>query len=103
MIIGKIAESTEDGLRVSLNFFDDVQIPPTMMQDPSVFVPSTNRRNDQKQGTWVWKYGTDPENGPEGTSNSGEGEVESRFVMEVGDEVSVSDSVHFSLDYYLIE
>jgi len=58
-----------------------------MMQDPSVFVPSTNRRQDQKQGTWVWKYGTESESNADGTSGGNEGEIESRYVMEVGDDV----------------
>ena len=53
VIIGKVIQSNKDGVRISLDFFDDILIPASNLQTPSAFNPSTN--------LWVWKYETDPE------------------------------------------
>lgn len=86
MITGRIIEANSNGLRVSLEFFDDVIIPSTMMQEPSLFIPS--EKSSQKEGTWVWKYGDDTEASPEESAKTEE--PEHRFVMEKGDEVRTS-------------
>lgn len=46
IITGKVRACTEDGVHVSLGFFEDVFIPHTELQEPSEF----------QQGLWVWRY-----------------------------------------------
>ena len=51
--VGEVLEATlkrsdEEGLRVSLGFFDDVFVPAHLLQDPSNF--------DDKEKLWVWEY-----------------------------------------------
>ena len=48
IITGKIISSGRDGVRVSLNFFDDILIPVANFQQPTVYNPSTE--------LWSWKY-----------------------------------------------
>ena len=63
---GKIVSSNKDGVRVSVDFFDDIQIPAAQLQNPSVFNASS--------GLWTWKYETEGEN---------------EYALEIGDDVSI--------------
>lgn len=47
-IVGKITNSTHEGLTVSLGFFQDIKIPCNMLPTPNVF--------DAKDNLWVWQY-----------------------------------------------
>ncbi|KAI4519977.1 hypothetical protein K525DRAFT_225977 [Schizophyllum commune Loenen D] len=40
VVLGKVKSSDEDGIRVSLNFFDDVYIPAMYLPQPSAFDPN---------------------------------------------------------------
>lgn len=71
--LGTIAESNEDGVRVSLGFFDDIFIPAYWMLRPSQY--------DAESGLWVWT----PNYGDDGGGE--EEEEEQRFEMEIGAEV----------------
>lgn len=74
ILTGKIASSNKDGVKLSLEFFDDVLVPSSLLQTPSSFNPST--------GLWTWKYGEDQE---------------SEFVMDVGEEVRFRvRTIHFT-------
>jgi DNA-directed RNA polymerase III subunit RPC8 len=63
---GKVIQSTKEGLRISLEFFDDIFIPSSQLQNPSIYNPDTS--------LWTWKY--------DGSLDS-----ENEFVLELGDEV----------------
>ena len=90
VLVGTVAESTEEGVRVSLGFFDDVWIPGPRMQKPSHY--------EKESGLWVWtpNYGADQqqqqeESGfkeEEGESNgSGSGAEDERFEIELGAQI----------------
>jgi len=53
--------------KLLLEFFDDILIPSSQLQNPSIFNSDT--------GLWVWNY-------------DGSMESENEFVLEIGDEVS---------------
>ena len=65
VLTGKVHSSTKEGVRLSLDFFDDVMIPAAQLQQPSVFNTSSN--------LWTWKYETDSD---------------AEYALQVGDEVS---------------
>ena len=65
VLTGRVTESSAAGLRVSLEFFEDVSVPSTMLQEPSVFLPSGGPSSSSGGGMWVWKYGGDDEDGAE--------------------------------------
>ena len=69
MLTGRVTESSASGLRVSLEFFEDVVVPSTMLQEPSLFLPSVSgsasASGGQAGGMWIWKYGNDEEEGAE--------------------------------------
>jgi len=69
IVSAKVMQSNKDGIRLSLEFFDDILIPSSQLQNPSIFNSDT--------GLWVWKY-------------DGSMESENEFVLEIGDEVSSS-------------
>jgi len=48
-IVGKVTKSTKEGLHLSVEFFDEIFVPSSLLQSPSVYNPST--------GLWIWKYG----------------------------------------------
>jgi len=48
IILGTVAESSERGIRVSLDFFDDVWIPAANLRQPARF--------DAEGGHWLWSY-----------------------------------------------
>ncbi|XP_061425951.1 DNA-directed RNA polymerase III subunit RPC8 [Lethenteron reissneri] len=65
IIIGKIKCCSQEGVQVSLGFFDDIRIPPESLQQPSKF--------DDGEQVWVWEYETE-----EGTHD---------LFMDVGEDV----------------
>jgi len=56
VLIGKIKNSTEEGLWITMDFFDDIFIAQADMQPGTRFI--------QSEQTWAWKY-TDKEDGSE--------------------------------------
>ena len=48
LLIGKVTQSDEYGLRVSMGFFDDIHIPSRSLKQPASFNP------DKK--IWTWHY-----------------------------------------------
>ncbi|KAG5893157.1 hypothetical protein JTB14_000418 [Gonioctena quinquepunctata] len=50
ILIGKIRSCSQEGVHVTLGFFEDILIPPTALQHPSKF-------NETEQA-WVWEYDT---------------------------------------------
>ncbi|XP_066256100.1 DNA-directed RNA polymerase III subunit RPC8 [Euwallacea similis] len=50
IIVGKIRSCSQDGVHVTLGFFEDILIPPKALQHPSRF-------NETEQA-WVWEYDT---------------------------------------------
>jgi len=50
ILLGKIRTCSQEGVHVSLGFFDDIVIPPTALQHPSRF--------DETEQAWVWEYDT---------------------------------------------
>ncbi|XP_044270866.1 DNA-directed RNA polymerase III subunit RPC8 isoform X2 [Tribolium madens] len=50
ILVGKIRSCSQEGVHVTLGFFDDILIPPSALQHPSKF-------NETEQA-WVWEYDT---------------------------------------------
>ncbi|CAH0545967.1 unnamed protein product [Brassicogethes aeneus] len=50
ILVGKIRSCSQEGVHVTLGFFDDILIPPSALQHPSAF-------NENEQA-WVWEYDT---------------------------------------------
>ena len=48
ILVGKLIESSEQGIKLSVKFFDDIFIPFYLLPKPSVFDHSTS--------TWIWKF-----------------------------------------------
>ncbi|PNW75723.1 hypothetical protein CHLRE_12g538400v5 [Chlamydomonas reinhardtii] len=48
IIVGKLKSCSREGLRISLDFFDDILIPEHALQDPSFY--------DEAERLWVWKF-----------------------------------------------
>ncbi|KAI9197086.1 RNA polymerase III subunit Rpc25-domain-containing protein [Polychytrium aggregatum] len=48
IIDGKVANSSPEGIKVSLEFFDDIIVPPFLLPETSHF--------DKAEGHWVWNY-----------------------------------------------
>lgn len=48
ILVGKVKQSTKEGIMVSLGFFDHIRIPPECMPSPSRF--------DEEEGVWIWDY-----------------------------------------------
>ncbi|CAL8088406.1 unnamed protein product [Calicophoron daubneyi] len=48
ILVGTVKSCSKNGIRVSLNFFDDIYIPPEKLRHPSHF--------DYEQNSWVWEY-----------------------------------------------
>ncbi|KAJ8251608.1 hypothetical protein GJAV_G00223170 [Gymnothorax javanicus] len=51
ILVGKIKYCGQEGVHVSLGFFDDIIIPPESLQQPAKF--------DEAEQVWVWEYETD--------------------------------------------
>ncbi len=80
VIVGKVLQSNKDGIRLSLDFFDDIIIPSSQLQNPSTFDPATN--------LWTWRYET--EGGEDG------GTIANEFALTLGEEVSTQTKILFS-------
>ncbi|KAA0058536.1 hypothetical protein IC582_002224 [Cucumis melo] len=57
VIIGKVQESNENGLRISLGFFEDIYVPVELMPSGSEFTPDENNGGRRR---WVWIYNEVP-------------------------------------------
>lgn len=66
ILLGKIRCCSQEGVHVSLEFFDDILIPPTALQHPSRF--------DETEQVWVWEY------------DMGDGEKHDLF-MDIGETI----------------
>eukprot|EP01041_Mallomonas_annulata_P003228 gene3228-6382_t len=64
IIVGKLISCNKDGLRVSLEFFEDIYIPLYLLQGSSEY--------SEQKGVWLWHY---------------DEESEGKFVYEIGEEV----------------
>ncbi|XP_017572821.1 DNA-directed RNA polymerase III subunit RPC8 isoform X1 [Pygocentrus nattereri] len=51
ILVGKIKYCSQEGVYVTLGFFDDILIPPESLQQPAKF--------DEAEQVWVWEYETD--------------------------------------------
>jgi len=67
IIVGKIKSSSQEGIHVSLGFFDDILIPPDALKHPSEF--------DEAGQLWIWKYEEE------------EGAEASNAYLELGEEI----------------
>ena len=65
IITGKLVSSNREGLKISVEFFEDILIPSALLQAPCVYNPV--------DGLWTWKYGEN---------------ADTDFVMDIGEEVS---------------
>ena len=52
-LVGKVLSSNEEGIRVSLEFFEDILIPSYHLHSPAEY----------KDGLWAWNYGDSPDSG----------------------------------------
>jgi len=48
VLVGRLLSCSKEGLRVGLDFFDDVLVPEHALQDPSEF--------NEGEKLWVWKF-----------------------------------------------
>lgn len=53
IIVAKLKESTANGLRLSLEFFDDIYVPVHLLPVPSHSVPDPGKRD---RVVWIWKF-----------------------------------------------
>ncbi|XP_038897233.1 DNA-directed RNA polymerase III subunit RPC8 isoform X1 [Benincasa hispida] len=53
VIIGKVKESNAKGLRISLGFFEDINVPVELLPSGSKFEPDLNNGGKLR---WVWEY-----------------------------------------------
>jgi DNA-directed RNA polymerase III subunit RPC8 len=67
VIVGKIVGSNRNGIKISVEFFEDIFVPAYLFPIPSVF--------NSQNSLWTWKYG--------------EGFDQQDFIMELGDEVVI--------------
>ncbi|TRZ15072.1 hypothetical protein HGM15179_012052 [Zosterops borbonicus] len=51
ILVGQIKSCSQDGVHVSIGFFDDIVIPPESLQQPAKF--------DEAEQVWVWEYETE--------------------------------------------
>uniref|UniRef100_A0A7S1D3G6 RNA polymerase III subunit Rpc25 domain-containing protein n=1 Tax=Cyclophora tenuis TaxID=216820 RepID=A0A7S1D3G6_CYCTE len=75
--IGSIVKSTEEGIQVSLGFFEDIFVPAYWMLRPSHY--------EQESGLWVWTPNYDDDEAGEEPGDEAGGEA------EVKDESAVAD------------
>jgi len=80
--VGTIVKSTEEGIRVSLGFFDDIFIPAYWMLSPSHY--------EKESGLWIWTpdYGDD-EDGDDDDDEEGDGEEKGGGEEENGETPAV--------------
>lgn len=48
ILVGKLKSCSKSGLKVSLDFFDDITIPEHALQEPSYY--------DEREKLWMWKF-----------------------------------------------
>ncbi|KAI9363046.1 RNA polymerase III subunit Rpc25-domain-containing protein [Zopfochytrium polystomum] len=48
ILVGRVANSSTDGLRITMDFFDDIIVPEQAMKEGITF--------DKAKGMWVWNY-----------------------------------------------
>ena len=77
IIVGKVRSCSRQGIKVSLEFFEDILIPPYLMQPGSKF--------DDESGLWVLKTETGDDEDGDGVSGEGEEEEE---IMELPLDIS---------------
>ncbi|KAJ3600194.1 hypothetical protein NHX12_031180, partial [Muraenolepis orangiensis] len=51
ILVGKIKYCSQEGVYVTMGFFDDILIPPESLQQPAKF--------DETEQVWLWEYETD--------------------------------------------
>lgn len=78
ILTGRISSLSKDEVRVSLDFFEDVVIPKSQLQEPSTFDPQERR--------WTWTY---EEGGEEGNPL--------QLTLDVGDQVFIETNFHSHL------
>jgi len=69
IVVGRISSLNKDEVRVSLDFFEDIVIPNSQLQQPSVFDPQERR--------WTWTY----------EESEGEDGSPLQLTLDVGDQV----------------
>ena len=78
ILLGTIRSADETGLSVTMDFFDDIEIPAHFLQKPCEYKP--------RERLWVWQYGDD--NGSEDGGDGGEGSGdENVFAFHVGEKI----------------
>ncbi|KAK4780279.1 hypothetical protein SAY87_016385 [Trapa incisa] len=76
IIDAKLKDYDENGLRLSLGFFDDIYVPSILLPSPSNFKPDPENKNRRR---WVWEYGD---------ANDGEQTSGDRFpIEEIGETI----------------
>lgn len=65
VMTGRVTRVSSEGMKISIDFFDDISISGAHLQQPSVY--------DATKNTWTWTYD--------------DGENQTPFVTELGDEV----------------
>ncbi|KAG7216257.1 hypothetical protein INR49_029109 [Caranx melampygus] len=56
ILVGKIKYCSQEGVHVTMGFFDDILIPPESLQQPAKLYPELN---DEAEQVWLWEYETD--------------------------------------------
>ncbi|EKU21415.1 DNA-directed RNA polymerase III subunit RPC8 [Nannochloropsis gaditana CCMP526] len=51
VLVGRVKQCSENGIKISLGFFDDIFVPSYLLQTPSEF--------DPRENVWVWSYSSD--------------------------------------------
>ncbi|NXW56382.1 RPC8 polymerase, partial [Eurystomus gularis] len=64
ILIGQIKSCSQDGVHVSIGFFDDIVIPPESLQQPAKLTPivcilTLGVASDEAEQVWVWEYETE--------------------------------------------
>jgi len=79
--VGKIVQSSADGIRVSLGFFSDVYIPSYWMLNPSEY--------DKEAGLWVWtpNYDDDAAGEDAEEDNASTKEDVVKYEMDIGEKI----------------
>ncbi|WFC99490.1 DNA-directed RNA polymerase III complex subunit Rpc25 [Malassezia yamatoensis] len=75
VLVGRICSSTQDGLRVSMGFYDDISIPPHLIPTPHAF--------DYQEQAWFWLL--DPSE--EQVSDPLQSPPEERMYLDVGETI----------------
>lgn len=87
VMTGHVVEANKDGIKVSLDFFEDIFISGSHMQNPSSF--------DSSSGLWVWHYNYSQSSAANEVTDEQNQQVE-QFAIGVNDKVSFINSFLFS-------